>query len=395
MRLQGENIICFAKDWDEAPTSNNHLMLELAKDNRVLWLNSIATRTPRLSSSRDLRKIINKLASFIRGTRKVRENLWVYTPLVLPMPHNKLAAKLNQHILRLTLKFLRRRLDMREFQLWTFLPNMANYVGKLGESLVVYYCVDEWSKFTALDSARTAEAERQLLAAADVVFASAQSLVNDRLPFNAETHLSRHGVDHRLFAAALDGNTVVPADIAALPKPVVGFYGTLQDWVDFDLIVFLASRHPEWSIVLIGPPLIDVSKLRGFPNVHLLGRRTHDALPKYCKGFSVGIIPYRMNERILHVNPLKLREYLSAGLPVVSVPLPELEGYRLHCAIASTFDEFEQAVAEALRTDSRVLREQRSRAMQSETWALRVEEISAHVARAQARRVAKKEWEQA
>jgi hypothetical protein len=223
-----------------------------------------------------------------------------------------------------------------------------------------------------------------LVSAADIVFASAQSLVNARLPWNPETHLAPHGVDHALFARALDPNTEVPTDVAALPRPLVGFYGTLQDWVDFELIAFLAGRHPEWSIVLIGQPLVDVSILKRFPNVHLLGPKRHDALPNYCMTFSVGIIPYRVSERILHVNPLKLREYLSAGLPVVSVPLPELEGYRQYCTTAVTFEAFDQGVAEALRTDSPALREQRSAAMRSETWARRVMDIADQVARVQA-----------
>ena len=91
--MTGENIICFAKDWDESPTSNNHVMAELAKSNRVLWLNSISTRSPTLTSGRDLRKIRAKLASFSKGARRVQDNLWVYTPIVLPLPHNPMAVR--------------------------------------------------------------------------------------------------------------------------------------------------------------------------------------------------------------------------------------------------------------------------------------------------------------
>jgi glycosyltransferase involved in cell wall biosynthesis len=384
--LTGQNIICFAKDWSESPTSNNHVMVELAKTNRVLWLNSIATRTPKLSSGRDLGKIFRKLASFARGVEKVGDNLWVYTPVVLPLPHSRFATRLNQVILRLTLKLLRQHLRMREFQLWTFLPNAADYVGILGESLVVYCCVDEWSQFNYLDGAKTAEAERRLLRSADIVFASAQSLVDDRLPSNPETHLSRHGVDHAHFAAALDEKTPVPADVAGLPGPVIGFYGTLQDWVDFDLIAFLAERHPEWSIVLIGPVMTDVSKVTRFANVHLLGRKSHLELPNYCKAFDAGIIPYVLNERLRHVNPLKLREYLCAGLPVVSTALPEVEGYHSGCAIGRTHEEFNRALEQALRTDSPALRKERSDSMRSEAWGRRVADVGAEVMRVQRRR---------
>src|SRR5438128_10425974 len=97
--LTRENIICFAKDWNEDPTSNNHVMRLLARDNRVLWLNSIATRTPNFSSGRDLSKIGRKLASFARGPRAAADTLWVYTPIVLPFPHLRGATSLNRQIL--------------------------------------------------------------------------------------------------------------------------------------------------------------------------------------------------------------------------------------------------------------------------------------------------------
>lgn len=384
--MQHENIVCFAKDWDEDPTSNNHVMAELAKGNRVLWLNSVSTRTPNVASARDLKKIVRKLASFARGARQVRDGLWVYTPIVLPLPHSRWARAANRYILRAMLRLLRIRLGFRHFQLWTFLPNVADYVGRLGEDVSVYYCVDEWSKFNYVDNARTAEAENQLVQKVDVVFAVAQSLVDNRRAINPETHLARHGVDHALFAMALDGATRIPDDLAKVPGPVIGFYGTLQDWVDLDLVCYLAERHRDWSIVLIGKPMVDLSRLRQHPNVHVLGRKPHGELPAYCKGFAVGIIPYVLNERLMHVNPIKLREYLSAGVPVVSVALPELVPYAAQCTIAHGYEEFERGVEEAIRTDSPARRRERSELMRGETWKARVEDVCRHVMRAKAAR---------
>jgi hypothetical protein len=103
--MAGENIICFARDWFENPTSNNHVMAELAKRNRVLWLNSVATRTPSMSG-RDIKKIVRKLAGFFKGTKKVQDNLYVYSPIVIPLPYNRTAAAINRWILRITLKVL-------------------------------------------------------------------------------------------------------------------------------------------------------------------------------------------------------------------------------------------------------------------------------------------------
>jgi len=379
--MNGENIICFAKDWFEHPTSNNHVMMELAKRNRVLWINSLSTRTPKLGSKRDIGKIFKKLARFFKGPQRVSEKLWVYTPIVLPFPHSRFAAAINERLLKMTLRVLRRRLGMKEFQLWTFLPSTSPYVGKMGESVSIYYCVDDWSKFAYLDRRKTEEAEQKLCRAVDVVFGVGQSLVEQRLAWNPETHLARHGVDHELFSRALDEKTEIPAEIGSLPKPVIGMYGTLESWIDLQLISYLAERHPDWSIVLIGKKLADLSIIQKHPNVHIIGSQPHDTLPNFCKGFSVGIIPYVIDARLKTVNPIKLREYLSAGLPVVSTDLPEVRVYCQYCEIAGDFAAFEAAIEKALATDSAVLHQQRSHAMRGETWERKVAAVCEQVMR--------------
>jgi glycosyltransferase involved in cell wall biosynthesis len=386
--LSGANIICFAKDWSEDPTSNNHVMKLLSRQNRVLWLNSIAMRTPSLKSSRDLRKIFAKLRHFSRGPELVEPGMWVYTPIVLPFPHSKLASRLNRWILRATLALLRRKLNMRTFQLWTFLPTSVEYVGQLGESLVVYYCTDEWSQFSYLDGQKMATMERRLCEQADLVFATAGSLVERRRAFNPETYLASHGVDHAHFALALSPQTRVASELLALPKPVIGFIGLIEEWIDQDLIAHVAERHPEWSIVLVGKAAVDVSRLARLATVHLLGRRPYADLPAYCKGFSAGIIPFVLNELTRHVNPIKLREYLSAGLPVVTTPLPEVVHYAEHASIAREPQEFLAALERAVAEDTPTLRERRSERMRKETWEHKVAEIGDQVNQTLARRQA-------
>ena len=369
-------IIAFAKDWHEDPTSNHHVLIELARTRPVLWLNSVATRTPKLSSGRDLGKIRRKLGEFARGPQQVGDNLWVFSPLVLPLPHSAVAQRINRQLLRATIAVLRRRLGLERFDLWTFLPNVADYVGTLGERAAVYYCVDEWSLFSYLDEGQTRAAESRLLAKVDACFAINHALADAKRAQNPHTYVSPHGVDHAVFARALDPATAIPADVAALPRPLIGFYGTIQDWVDLELIAGLARRHPEWSIVLLGQLLVDVSAVKGLPNVHLLGRKPHAELPAYCKAFDVGLIPYRISERMTYVNPIKLREYLSAGVPVVSTPVPEVMRYPHLCTVADGLDGFERAVIAALADGGEARRRERSRAMQSETWSARVAEVS-------------------
>lgn len=385
-KMRGQNIVCFAKDWEEDPTSNNHVMRLLAQDNRVLWLNSISTRTPKLTAAGDLSKVRRKLAAFFRGPRKVTERLWVYTPIVLPFPHSKLSVLVNKWILKATLGLLRRRMGMKDFQLWTFLPNVVNFLGHLRESLVVYYCIDEWSKFSYLDGEKMASMEKVLCSKADIVFATAKLLVERRKPWNPETHLASHGVDYPLFSSALLDSTPIASEIASLSQPVIGFFGLIHEWVDLNLIAALAERHPEWNFVMIGKTSVDTSALSKYPNVHFLGRKAYADLPKYCKGFAAGIIPFAVNELTLNVNPIKLREYLSAGVPVVSTALPEVEYYSDWCEVAHDYDEFERGIIKVLRENTPELRRQRSESMRSETWEQKVADLGTAVIRVMARK---------
>src|SRR4029079_5422103 len=163
-------IIAFSKDWHEDPTSNHHVLRELAKTRRVLWLNSLATRTPNVASARDLGKIRRKLGEFTHGAVNVENDLWVATPLVVPLPQSPYARWINRQILQLTITVLRAQLGIERFQLWTLLPNTAPYVGTLGEEGAIYYCVDEWATFSGLDREATLALERQLLERVDATF---------------------------------------------------------------------------------------------------------------------------------------------------------------------------------------------------------------------------------
>jgi glycosyltransferase involved in cell wall biosynthesis len=143
--------------------------------------------------------------------------------------------------------------------------------------------------------------------------------------------------------------------------------------------------------VLVGKSLVDLSALERLPNVKLLGRKPYESLPSYLKGFDVGIIPFKLNELTRNVNPIKLREYLSAGLPVISTDMPEVARYastasNLSCAVVRTHEDFDAAVVRALKSDSPAARKARSDAMLSETWERKVAALGDHIRRVRARR---------
>lgn len=373
-------ILCFAHDWGGDPTSKTHIMRILARTCRVLWVNSIGMRRPSISGA-DLRRIGVKLRRSLAGCREEEPNVLVANPLTIPLPGVSIADRLNAAILAGRLRQLCRQHGLHRPILWTFLPTIGQLLERLGERLVIYHCVDEYSAFTGVSRESLLRMERDLARRADLVLVSSEGLLHERRALNPNTYFISHGVDVEHFARALDPGTALPEDLRGLARPVIGFFGLLADWVDFEMVAEMAFRRPEWSFVLVGKASADLRILRGFRNIHLLGQKPYAALPAYCRGFDVGIIPFRVNALTLRANPLKLREYLAAGLPVVSSPLPEAARYEGLIHLAEGPDAFLAAVESALSERSETMVRRRLEAMSTEGWERRVAEISALIER--------------
>jgi glycosyltransferase involved in cell wall biosynthesis len=219
-----------------------------------------------------------------------------------------------------------RKLGFSDAVNMVFNPAAGMIVGRLGENEIIYYCVDEYTAFTG--SSALKEIEEHLFRKADVVIVSAEKLYESKKNFNPNTHIIRHGTDWKHFRTAFDDSTQIPAEIRHLPRPIIGFHGLLADWVDFELIKKVAAHFSRGSIVLVGKTTVDaegkIKVLDGMPNIHRLGRKPYAELPAYCKAFDVALNPFAINELTLAANPLKVREYLAAGLPVVSTDIPEV-----------------------------------------------------------------------
>ena len=371
--LRGRDILCFSHDWTGDPLSKTHLMRVLSKENRILWINAIANRMP-TASSRDLSRIFNKLKSFTQPIREVEPNIFVLNPLAVPAYGSKAMVTLNQASLTRQVKKAMRKLGMRDVINMVFNPAAGMIAGKLGERELIYYCVDEYTAFTG--SAALKDIEEKLFRDADLVVVSAEKLYQSKKHFNPNTHIIRHGTDWRHFRTALDEKTVVPAEISDLPKPVIGFHGLLADWVDYQLIKKTAEYFKDGSVVLIGKVAVDaeqkIKTLARVPNIHLLGRKPYDELPAYCKGFDVAINPFEINELTLAANPLKVREYLAAGLPVVSTDIPEVHILQ-DVLVGTDHADFISKIENALASPKRP--KQVSDHIAHESWEAKVEEL--------------------
>ncbi|MNY09104.1 putative teichuronic acid biosynthesis glycosyltransferase TuaH [compost metagenome] len=184
-----------------------------------------------------------------------------------------------------------------------------------------------------------------------------------------------NGVEYAHYARACDPREVIPADVACLPSPVIGYLGNLEARFDYDLIAACAAARPDWSWVLIGPVqpayAARAEVLRRLPNVHLLGPRPASSAPGYLKGFDVGIIPFVASAQTRAIYPLKLNEYLAAGLPVVMTPFAPLDGFAGTCWIAEGQAAFGAAIAQALAARSSEHREARMALARENDWSAR------------------------
>jgi len=378
--IEGNDIICFSNDWDGDPLSKKHIVLRLAEKNRVLWVNSTGNRNP-TATVRDLRRAWKKLRQFAGGCRSVAGNISVFSPLVIPFHGNRAARWINRRLLRWSLRRACRKLGFRDPITWTFVPSSADVAGTLGERMVIYHCVDEFSKFTGTDESAILTMERELMQKADLVVVSSSRLLETKRAHNPNTFLVTHGVDVAHFRRACLPETVVPADCANLKGPIIGFFGLIADWVDLEVVRYLADARPEWSFLLIGEVQTDISTLNQYPNVQILGRRSYESLAAYCKAFDVAILPFVVNELTVAANPLKLREYLAAGLPVVATPLPEVLKLSAFVRMAPTPREYLQQIEALLAEGRRGPDPAVSRMMDRESWDEKVEELSDIVTR--------------
>jgi glycosyltransferase involved in cell wall biosynthesis len=376
--MTGQNIVCFANDWESDPTSKHQVMQVLARENRVLWVNSIGLRRPGVTTH-DFSRMLKKLRQFWRGPVLINRNMHFLTPLVIPFHGLRVIRKLNAWLVGIYVRAHARKLGMERFQLWVFLPTAADMVRYLKPEKVIYYCVDEWSAFSFLDSKLMRGMEERLLAQSNLVIVSADALYASKRRLHPRTYLVPHGVDSEHFARAQQPETDIPLDLKGLPKPIVGFWGLVHEWIDLGLLQHLAKAHPEWSIVLLGKIGVDCSALRRMPNIHLLGPRPYSSLPGYAKGFTAAMLPFKINRLTDSVNPIKLREYLAAGLPVVSTALPEVKSYAGVVRIASTPEEFVRVMEAAVQDTSETAARHRMECVAKDTWEARVEYISSLV----------------
>lgn len=369
-------ILYFGNDWwADNRTSSHHIARWLAQRHTVYYIECPGLRAPK-PSKRDCTKLVRKLWRFVAGTTSVTDNLKVRTLFQIPLHQFRLVRWCNRLLITATLRWLMWRERIQNPIAWFTIPHLCGVVSHLGEQLSVYYCTDDYATLPDVHEEVVRPMDEALTAKADLVFTTAESLRDRKLHLNPNTHLSPHGVDVGFFGKAQDERLSIPSDTAHLPGPVVGFFGLIEDWIDLELMDSLSRQRPQWTFLLIGRIAVPRSTLPRYPNVHFIGQRPYESLPAYGKQFDVAIIPFRRTEVILHANPLKLREYLAMGKPIVSISTPEIDKYADVVSIAHSSADFLAKLDSVLAQPSSVesIRKRINR-VAAESWDSRISEV--------------------
>jgi UDP-galactopyranose mutase len=272
--------------------------------------------------------------------------------IVVPVLNSRGRVDEQQQILAMQLAAFLRRGGVKNYVLWYYTPMALPLTIDLTPQAVVYDCMDELSGFTGAP-AGLQEFESALFRKADVVFSGGQSLYEAKRTRHHNLHAFPSSVDVAHFAQArtLAGRPE-PADQASIGHPRIGFFGVIDERMDYDLLAGVSSARPGWHLVLVGPTAkVDPASLPTAANIHYLGPKPYAALPTYIAGWDVAMLPFARNDATRFISPTKTPEYLAAGKPVVSTSIRDVIRPYGQCGlarIADTVEDFVTAVEAAL-----------------------------------------------
>jgi glycosyltransferase involved in cell wall biosynthesis len=344
-----DGIICFGgEDWwyHNRGHYDMQMMRRLSERMPVLYVNSIGMRTPSPTEGRMfVTRVRRKLRSIRRGLVEVNDNFAAFSP---PCASGMLGTTLGRSLLVRLVRQAAWRRGIKRPLVWVACPTSAEAVDGLEPAAVVYQRTDRYECFKGASTPRIRNYDGWLKARADLTVFCSTVLFNREAGDCRRACCIDHGIDLERFASATEGTPTEPLDIAALPRPRIGFVGGIDAHTfDQQLFVGAARELPDAQFVLVGACSLPDGWCR-LPNVTLLGKRPFEDVPAYLAACDVLIMPWQRSSWIESCNPVKLKEYFAAGRPVVTSDFPELRRYDGLVRIAGAADAFADSIREAL-----------------------------------------------
>jgi glycosyltransferase involved in cell wall biosynthesis len=354
----------------------------LAKLVPTVYVNSIGMRMP-VPGQTELawKRYARKLKSLTKGLKRDEATgLYVYSPVFIPR-YSPRILELNGRLLAAQIRWLRRHFGMNHPSAAVSLPTWVSTVGRLDWRSLVYERCDDFTTLPESAGLGIEAMERRLLDLSDHVAYVSQDLFDRERSTVADAQLIGHGIDFDQLTQArpLEGPLPLPPEaLKNLPKPIIGFYGGMDDYrMDKELMLRIARKIAPGTLLLIGPEQMDLSKVKAEPNVLHIGQLPPEQLASHAAHFDVGIIPFLRNEFNRLCNPIKLKEYLALGFPIVASSLPAYDPYQGLVLTAETHDQFLDRIDEALADHDLARSQARRAAVIGDDW----DKISARMAR--------------
>lgn len=359
--------VVFADDWGRHPSSCQHLFRRIIPRAQVIWVNTIGLRTPRINVH-DFVRAMQVLRSWMRPNPRLRKQStahsakpvantscglsaddsaipYVLNPVMWPSFQGPTSCALNNRLIAAAVhRALRHLAPGKQPILVSTSPTLPGLFRDLSFRRTVYYCVDDFTHWHGVNSRAVHRLEQETLNACDLMIATSTSILESRSPLVSASTLLTHGVDLAHFSLAKPD---LASPLAQLAHPLVGMFGVFDQRVDGAALKAAALLSPQATFVVIGPVDRELTEFRDLPNILFLGPVPYAELPGHVAYLDVCILPYVMDESTRNINPLKLKEYLATGKPVITSPLPEAVRLAEYLTLA-TADEFPTAVASAL-----------------------------------------------
>lgn len=371
-------LVVFSDDWGRHPSSCQHLVSHLLTRLDVTWVNTIGMRPPRWDGA-TLRRGVEKLRHW--GTKEKsarpqddRPAPRVLNPLMLPSFSGGWSRALNRSLLA---RHLERHIhELASGTVLTTIPVVADLVGAIPAARWVYYCVDDFAEWPGLDGRTLRTMEDVLIERVDAIVAAGPNLAEGVARRGRTATIVTHGVDLEHWRVA--GSVVALPALAGLARPLVLFWGLVDRRLDVDWLRRLAQEMESGTIVLVGPQQDPDPALDEIARIHRTGPLSYDSLPRAAAAADVLVMPYADLPVTRAMQPLKLKEYLATGKPVVVRRLPATEAWDDCLLAADTPERFVEHVKSCLREGLTPAQQAARQRLADESWAskaMQLEEV--------------------
>ena len=390
-------IVLFADDFGRHPSNSQHLAMRMAKDRRILWVNTIGTRKPRLCAA-DVKRAFGKISQWIRrlanrpadspSKQSVPHNIRVVNPLMWPGFGTRLSRWFNAWSMARTIERATEGWFDQSPVVLTTLPIAADLADRLDAHRWLYYAVDDWTAWPGLDHKTLAAMEADLIGSCDSLAAVSETLAARLSDKPEECELIDHGIDAESWRSistndCSDQDKAVLEQIEALPSPRAVYWGLIDDRLDYTAVARMAEHH-EMSVALVGPIQGEAKKLEGHKGVHYLGPIGRASLPLVAEAADVLIAPYVESAATRAMQPLKLKEYLATDRPVVCTRLPSTQQWDDCCDAVPQHKLADRAAESAFLGSDPSQIKARQRRLEGESWESKAARLDAWIERVSA-----------